>query len=88
MRHIENWTVPLWQGVIFGQKNMSACSVVDFSIVLKSYARVFTKHHITRAIEHPIGGACGTIIKELIDCFVCALGGGGLLGANGTKVED
>ena len=66
---------------------MSACSDADFALVVKSCVRVITNHYIYGAIEDPIGGVCGTIIEELIDCFVCALGGGGLLGANGTKAD-
>ena len=67
---------------------MSACSDVAFALVVKSCIRVSTYHHISGAIEDPNGGVCGTLIEELIDCFVCALGGGGLLGANGTKADE
>ena len=47
-----------------------------------------TKHHFSGAIVDPIGGICGTIIEELIYCFVRALGGGGLLGTNGNKADE
>ena len=67
---------------------MNACSSAAFDIVVKSCVRVSTKHHISGAIEDPIGGLCGTIIEELIDFFVLALGGGGLLGSNGTKADE
>ena len=81
----ENWTVPIWHGFIFGQKSSSACSDAAFALVVKSCVRVITNHYIAGAIEDTIGEVCGTIIEELIDFFVCALGDGGLLGANGTK---
>ena len=59
-----------------------------FAIVVKSGVRLITKNYISGAIVDPIGEVCGTIIEELIDFFVCALGGGGLLGANGTKADE
>ena len=60
---------------------------MEFSLVVKSFVRGSTKNQIAGALEDPIGGLCGTIIEELIDCFVHALGGSGLLGANGTKFD-
>ena len=47
-----------------------------------------TKHHIDVVIDDPISGVCGTIIEELIDCFIPELGGGSLLGANDTKADE
>ena len=66
---------------------MSACSATDFYLVVKYRVTVITKHHISGAIDDPISGVCGTIIEDLIDCFVCVLGSEGLFGANGTKAE-
>ena len=42
---------------------MIACSSAAFALVVKSCVRVRTKNHISGAIEDPIGGICGTIIK-------------------------
>ena len=64
---------------------MRTCSVEAFAFVVKSCIRMRTNNHTAGEIEDPIGGVCGTIIELLIYCFVRALGGSGLLGANGTK---
>ena len=48
---------------------------------------MLTQNHIARSIEDPIGVVCGTVIEELIYCFVRAFICGGLLESNGTKTE-
>ena len=67
---------------------MSSFSAVAFDLIVKFCVRVSTKHHIAGVIEDPIGGVCGTIIEDLVDLFVRALGGSGLLGANGTRADE
>ena len=48
---------------------------------------MITKHHIAGATEDPICWVRGTITKDIIDCFIRALVGGSLLGANATKAD-
>ena len=66
---------------------MSTRSDADFAFVVKSCVIMRTQNHIAGAIEDLIGRVCGTVIEELIYCFVRAFICGGLLESNGTKTE-
>ena len=58
---------------------MRASSVVSLALIVEPCIRMCTDDHVARAIENAICGVSGALIQNLVDVFIGALCGGGLL---------
>ena len=67
---------------------MSSRSDASFALVVETCVIMCTQDHVAGVIANAIVGVCGTVINYLIDGFIGALRGGGLLLSNGTKADE
>ena len=58
---------------------MCSGSAMSLALIVEPCTRMFTEDYVARAIEDDICGVSGAVIHNLVDGFICALCGGGLL---------
>ena len=58
---------------------MRSGSAASLDLIMELCIRMCTGDHVARAIENAIYGISGAVIQNLVDGFIGALCGGGLL---------